>query len=170
MARARVLLWAQRQGQPPFEVSKIVAHPLQPLCATAPRCAGELAGEACFQQDAPLWVDPAEPPFGSCPYAFARRGDCLSHRNQLALEGALFAPGEVALTRRLLEALGYRVTEESVDPVRDKKILSAHSHLGPSKEIALLHSPAAGPIVLVRERSRPRQALPPLRLEGARTR
>jgi hypothetical protein len=148
LAQARLLLWAHDRVAGPFEVSKVVTHRLQPLCSTAPRCPDDLS---FFEPAGPAWIDPIQEAHPECPYAFARRGECLRHRNQLALEAALFAPGEVELTRRLLEALGFRVTTEAIDPVRENTVLAAHGEIGPSHDVRLLQSPVAGPIVLVRD-------------------
>lgn len=171
LAQARVLLWAQeRPTLPPFEVSKIVGHPLQPLCGSAPHCPEESFAKVVFRQASPGWVDPTEPSPATCPYDFALRGECLRHRNQLALETALFTPSEVALTRRLLEALGYAVTEDSVDSLQGGKILGAHGFIGPSHEVRLLQSPSAGPIVLVRHLADPQRSRQArgVRVRGAR--
>ena len=93
LAQARLLLWAKEPPNlAPFEVSKIVSQSLQPSCPTAPHCPEEELGRSLFSAPAPGWVDPAEPPLGGCPYSFGLRGECLHHRNQLALESALFAP------------------------------------------------------------------------------
>ena len=153
LAQARVLLWAfsrgnSSEGDQPFEVSKVVDGPLQARCASAPRCPDEpeesLSG---------LWIDPNERPHGSCAYDFQRRGQCLRHRNQIALELALFRPDEVPLTRRLLESLGFTVREEAIDPTQHPvRILKAHGSVTPaSHQVRLLRSPSAGGIVLVRE-------------------
>lgn len=169
LAQARVRLWAGRPGESPFEVTKVVGHPLQPLCAAAPRCPTP-EGERFSFRPAFSWIDPLEAPSVECPYRFELRGDCLTHRNQLALEAALFDPHELDLTRRLLEAVGFEVHEDPVDPVADNTILLAHGHLGPSYEVRLMHSPVAGPIVLVREHSQHQRSEPMLRLEGVHTR
>lgn len=151
LAGARVLLWARERNEEPFEVSKIVSYPVQPRCPSAPRCPGE-APETPFENRRPAWVDPTQPPAGRCPYAFEVRGECLQHRNQVALELALFRPGEVPLTRSLLEAVGYSVEEESIDPTQEpSRILRAHGHVGPNHQVRLFRSPSAGSIVLVRE-------------------
>lgn len=161
LARSRVLLWAwERASDVPFEVSKVVHQPLQPRCPTAPRCPDEVlespdgwpAGKAApAKPAASLWLDPAERPKGACAYRFDSRGECLGARNQLALEAALFLPTEVVLTRRLLEALGYRVDEESLDTTTpDPRILEAHGPIGPRHQVKLLRSPSAGQVVLVR--------------------
>jgi hypothetical protein len=168
LAQARVLLWArERSTLAPFEVSKIVGHPLQPLCGSSPHCPGETLETSVFDKP-PLagWVDPTQPPPGACPYDFGLRGECLQHRNQLALEAALFGPSEIKLTRRLLEALGYEVTEEGIDSHERGKILGAHGFLGPSHEVRLHQSPSAGPIVLVREMADPQHCPQPQRLEA----
>ncbi len=171
LSQARVLLWArERDPLSPFEVSKIVAQPLQPMCRSAPHCPGELQEATLFTKPALVgWVDPTQPPPSTCPYEFGLRGECLQHRNQLALEAALFSPSEVTLTRRLLEALGYEVTEEGVDSHERGKILGAHGFIGPSHEVRLLQSPSAGPIVLVREVADPQHGRQPqlLRVRGA---
>jgi hypothetical protein len=70
----------------------------------------------------------------------------------------------------LLEAVGFEVHEEPVDPVAETTILLAHGHLGPAYEVRLMHSPVAGPIVLVREHPQRQRSQPLLRLEGAQTR
>lgn len=147
LASSRVLLWAhERGGDGPYEVSKVVDRPLQPHCQSAPRCPG--SGEG---------IDPSAAPAARCPYVFDTRGECLRTRNQLALEAALFRPGEVLLTRRLLEALGFEVQEEAIDPAADegRRVLTAHGALGRKElHVRLLRSPAAGPIVLVRAQQR----------------
>lgn len=153
LAQARVLLWAyERGGQEPFEVSKVVDGPLQPRCESAPRCPDEPL-ELDDASDRGLWVDPDEAPHGTCAYAFVDRGACLRHRNQIALERALFNPNEVPLTRRLLESLGYTVREEAVDPARGApRILVAHGSVrASSHQVKLLKSPSAGSVVLVRQ-------------------
>ncbi|MBX3471496.1 MAG: hypothetical protein KF878_31975 [Planctomycetes bacterium] len=149
LAQSRTLLWAHERGSDvPFEVSKVVHQTLQPRCPTAPRCPGEAATSP---SKGGLWLDPHERPKGSCAYTFATRGECLRTRNQLALEAALFRPGELVLTRRLLEALSFRVTEESVDStVAEPRVLDAHGPIGPRHQVRLLRSPSAGQIVLVR--------------------
>ena len=169
LARARVRLWAGRRAEAPFEVTKVVGQPLQPLCSTAPRCPSPDDEHFSFRASF-SWIDPLEAPAHECPYRFESRGDCLSHRNQLALEAALFDPHELDLTRRLLEAVGFEVHEEPVDPVAETTILLAHGHLGPAYEVRLMHSPVAGPIVLVREHPQRQRSQPLLRLEGAQTR
>jgi len=149
LAQARVLLWAYDQGGgEPYEVSKVVDGPLQERCATAPRCPDEEPDD----DDQGLWVDPQEEPLGTCAYSFADRGGCLSHRNQLALERAMFLPTEVALTRRLLESLGFRVREEAIDPSREApRILIAHGNVqASSHQVRLIKSPSAGSVVMVR--------------------
>lgn len=151
LAQARVLLWAyERGGSEPFEVSKVVEGPLQDRCESAPRCPGESDPQADEQG---LWVDPQEEPAGACAYAFPHRGACLGHRNQIALERALFRPTEVPLTRRLLESLGYSVREEGVDSTRpNPRVLIAHGSVrATSHQVKLLKSPSAGSIVLVRQ-------------------
>ena len=151
LAHARVLLWAhERGGCEPFEVSKVVDGPLQERCESAPRCPGEADDE---EDEQGLWVDPLERPAGVCAYAFPHRGACLGHRNQIALERALFLPAEVQLTRRLLESLGYSVREESVDSTRaNPRVLLAHGSVrAASHQVKLLKSPSAGSIVLVRK-------------------
>jgi hypothetical protein len=148
LARSRVLLWARERGHDvPFEVSKVVGVPLQGRCATAPRCPGQ--AEEDEGEDG--WIDPDESAARDCPYAFSTRGDCLSHRNQRALEAALFRPGEVVLTRRLLEALGFEVESEPIEPLAGSRVLIAHGAIGPSCQVRLLRSPGAGQIVLVRD-------------------
>ncbi|MGE0708726.1 MAG: hypothetical protein AB7N76_21210 [Planctomycetota bacterium] len=150
LAQARVLLWAHdRATDKPYEVSKVVDGPLQERCPSAPRCPEE--PEDAFGSN--LWIDPHERPHGACAYAFRRRGQCLRHRNQVALEAALFRPQEVALTRRLLESLGFTVTEESIDVTGlPARILQAHGNVSAaSHQVRLLRSPSAGSIVLVRE-------------------
>lgn len=152
LTQSRVLLWARERGSDvPYEVSKVVQQPLQPRCPTAPRCPEEAAKTpASLKGKGSLWLDPQERPKGSCAYAFGTRGECLQARNQLALEAALFRPGEVVLTRRLLEALGFSVEEESVDATKDPRILDAHGPIGQQHQVRLLRSPSAGQIVLVR--------------------
>ncbi|MBL4844020.1 MAG: hypothetical protein JKY65_00720 [Planctomycetes bacterium] len=153
LAHARVLLWAHDQGGgEPFEVSKVVDGPLQARCETAPRCPGEDPDAESESGESGLWVDPQELPVGDCAYAFPHRGACLSHRNQLALERAMFLPTEVALTRRLLESLGYRVREESIDATHDApRILIAHGNVqARSHQVKLIKSPSAGSVVMVR--------------------
>lgn len=185
LAQSRVLLWASERGSDvPFEVSKVVNQPLQPKCPTAPRCPGEVmqaadGWPAGSKADAPpktggaLWLDPAERPRGSCAYHFEVRGDCLQTRNQLALEAALFRPSEVVLTKRLLEALGYRVDEETLDTTKsDPRILDAHGPIGARHQVKLMRSPSAGQVVLVRRlpsrvgSANPDQRTPP---SGTRT-
>lgn len=155
LTQSRTLLWAHEPGSrsdTPYEVSKVVQQPLQPRCPTAPRCPEEAAKTpTSMRTKGSLWLDPHERPQGTCPYAFATRGECLESRNQLALEAALFRPGEVLLTRRLLEALGFTVEEEAVDPTNDARILEAHGPIGPRHHVRLLRSPSAGQIVLVRK-------------------
>lgn len=160
LAQARVLLWAFSRGDSgsdspetdlwgePFEVSKVVEGPLQERCSSAPRCPDE--PEESLNG---LWIDPNERPHGSCAYDFQRRGQCLRHRNQVALESALFRPDEIPLTRRLLESLGFTVREEAIDPTQQPvRILKAHGSVTPaSHQVRLLRSPSAGGIVLVRE-------------------
>lgn len=152
LTQSRVLLWAHERGSDvPYEVSKVVQQPLQPRCPTAPRCPDEAASaSASLKSKGSLWLDPQERPRGSCAYTFGTRGECLQARNQLALEAALFKPGEVVLTRRLLEALGFTVEEEAVDTTRDPRILEAHGPIGQRHQVRLLRSPSAGQIVLVR--------------------
>ena len=148
LARARVLLWARQRGGASFEVSKVVNQPLQPLCPTSPRCPTE--ARATERRKA-FWVDPSQPPPADCAYEFTRRGDCLRHRNQVALEAALFRPGELQLTRKLLEALGFEVSEETIDPsTQTTRVLDAHRGAACKGKARVLHSPVAGPIVLVR--------------------
>lgn len=152
LTQSRTLLWARERGSDaPYEVSKVVQQPLQPRCPTAPRCPEEAAKAATpLKTKGSLWLDPQERPRGVCAYSFGTRGECLQTRNQLALEAALFRPGEVLLTRRLLEALGFAVEEEPVDTTRDPRILDAHGPIGPRHQVRLLRSPSAGQIVLVR--------------------
>lgn len=152
LTQSRILLWAHERGSDvPYEVSKVVQQPLQPRCPTAPRCPDEAASSpATLKGKGSLWLDPQERPRGSCAYTFGTRGECLQTRNQLALEAALFKPGEVLLTRRLLEALGFTVEEEAVDTTRDPRILEAHGPIGQRHQVRLLRSPSAGQIVLVR--------------------
>lgn len=171
LTQARVLLWARRpqverersapRSDSAFEVSKVVTRPLQPACSSAPRCPDE-EGRSPFARQRASWIDPSEPPHGSCPYAFAVRGECLRHRNQLALEAALFLPAEARRVRRLLEALGYQVEEEELEPSRaETRILKAHGCVGAHHEARLLQSPGVGSVVLVREL--PRAAGPRMR-------
>lgn len=153
LTRSRTLLWAHERGSDlPYEVSKVVQQPLQPRCPTAPRCPDEAADTSTKRAArGSLWLDPQERPVGTCAYAFATRGECLRTRNQLALEAALFRPGEVLLTRRLLEALGYTVEEEAVDTTSaDPRILDAHGPIGARHQVRLHRSPSAGQVVLVR--------------------
>lgn len=149
LSHSRVLLWAKEPAsEVPFEVSKVVSTPLQPACPTAPRCPGEAVAAPSRGS---LYLDPHEPPRGDCAYAFSTRGECLKTRNQLALEAALFRPGEVTLTRRLLEALGFQVTEEVVETTSpEPRILKAHGPIGSKSQVRGMRSPSAGPIVLVR--------------------
>lgn len=157
LSTSRVLLWAHERGVPnaaPFEVSKVVDGPLQARCPSAPRCPGERAKGS---------IDPDAPASPTCAYAFRQRGDCLRARNQLALEAALFRPGELLLTRRLLEALGFTIRAETVDVTEASgpRVLAAHGALGKSLQVRMFRSPSAGPIVLVRpEPSGARRALP----------
>lgn len=153
LAQSRTLLWAHERGSDtPYEVSKVVQQALQPRCPTAPRCPEEAARSPnAMRTKGSVWLDPSERPQGHCAYSFGTRGECLAARNQLALEAALFRPNEVLLTRRLLEALGYRVEEEPVDPTRDTRILEAHGPISARHQVRLLRSPSAGQIVLVRK-------------------
>lgn len=167
LSGARILLWAHDRSGEPFEVSKVVSHPVQPKCPSAPRCPEDVIADGLFAGSSnPTWVDPTERPAGHCPYAFEVRGECLQHRNQVALERALFRPSEIELTRRVLQAVGYDVVEESVDPTREPaRILKAHGHVGSQHQVRLLRSPSAGAIVLVRQvrtarRSRRLRVLP----------
>jgi len=155
LASSRSLLWA-RQGDAgnPFEVSRVVDGPLQAQCPTAPRCPAE---EEPFARRA-AWIDPHEAPPADCPYAFELRGDCLRHRNQVALEAALFRPGEVDPVRRLLEALGFDVGVEGVDPLSgETRILDAHGYIDHTHEVRLLRAPGGGQIVLVRDLEQPQR-------------
>jgi hypothetical protein len=156
LAQARVLLWAHSTGGEPFEVSKVVEGSLQPRCETAPYCPKVPSASPLSESEEGtnnLWIDPNERPPAGCAYAFQRRGLCLRHRNQVALESALFRPEEVSLTRRLLESLGFSVREEPVDPTcHPARILQAHGSVSvASHQVRLLRSPSAGSIVLVRE-------------------
>lgn len=153
LTQSRTLLWAHERGSDvPYEVSKVVQQPLQPRCPTAPRCPEEAASApTSLKSKGALYLDPNERPRGTCAYTFRTRGECLQSRNQLALEAALFRPGEVLLTRRLLEALGFTVEEEAVDPTTDPRILDAHGPIGTRHQVRLLRSPSAGQIVLVRK-------------------
>lgn len=154
LAQSRVVLWAQdRNGPPgetPFEVSKVVDAPLQPRCPTAPSCPQET--EAPFSGNQ-AWINPRESPPGICPYAFTTREGCLEHRNQRALEIALFRQGEADAVRKLLEALGYVVRVEPLDPVGGGAghILRSHGYISPNHEVRLLNGPRGGQIVLVRD-------------------
>lgn len=169
LATSRVLLWAHERGVPnaaPFEVSKVVDGPLQARCPSAPRCPGESTGKpgkASGSERPRSSIDPDAPASASCAYAFALRGDCLRARNQLALEAALFRPGELLLTQRLLEALGFTIRAETVDVTEatGSRVLAAHGALGKALQVRMFRSPSAGPIVLVRaEPSGARRALP----------
>lgn len=154
LADARVLLWARERrarGGEPFEVSKVVSGPIQGLCPTAPRCPAELASVGPFGR-VPSWIDPHEPPRGACAYGFGSRGECLRHRNQSALESALFSPDEARRAVRLLEAMGFSVEEEAIDPGHARgRILLAHGGIGPAHQVRLLSAPGLGSLVLVRE-------------------
>ncbi len=151
LADARVLLWAQDREGEPFEVSRMVTAALQPLCPTAPRCPREVEEAGPFGRP-PAWIDPHEEPIGPCAYRFHTRGECLRHRNQAALEAALLGPDEAGRARRLLEAMGYRVREEALDPARLRsRILLAHGAVGPTHQVRLLNAPGLGSLVLVRE-------------------
>jgi hypothetical protein len=165
LATSRVLLWAHEGGLPnaaPFEVSKVVDGPLQARCPSAPRCPGE--GGSRVKGERPKGsIDPDAPASPTCAYTFELRGDCLRARNQLALEAALFRPGELLLTRRLLEALGFTIRAETVDVTEPTgpRVLAAHGALGKALQVRMFRSPSAGPIVLVRpEPSGARRALP----------
>lgn len=119
-----------------------------------PRCPAELEGLGPFERPAP-WIDPGAQPRGSCPYSFAVRGDCLRHRNERALEAALLQPAQATRVSRLLEALGYVVEAEPVDPGRRRpRILKAHS-AGPSgrRDVRVVSAPGVGALVLVRDRA-----------------
>lgn len=152
LAQSRTLLWAYERGSDlPYEVSKVVQQPLQARCPTAPRCPGEALKSPTGGRSKGLWLEPDQPPSGSCAYQFDTRGDCLRTRNQLALEAALFRPQEVVLTRRLLLALGFSVEAEPVETATSEpRILEAHGPIGPRHQVRLLRSPSAGQIVLVR--------------------
>jgi hypothetical protein len=149
LSHSRVLLWAKEPGSDvPFEVSKVVQGPLQSACPTAPRCPGEAVAAPTHGS---LYLDPSAAPRGDCAYAFSTRGECLKTRNQLALEAALFRPGEVTLTRRLLEALGFQVSEEMVETTTlEPRILNAHGAIGSKSQVRSMRTPTAGQIVLVR--------------------
>lgn len=154
LADARVLLWARERrarGGEPFEVSKVVSGPLQGLCPTAPRCPAELTSAGPFARVS-SWIDPHEPPHGACAYGFGNRGECLRHRNRSALESALLSPDEARRAVRLLEAMGFSVEEESIDPGQARaRILLAHGGIGPAHQVRLLSAPGLGSRVLVRE-------------------
>ena len=102
------------------------------------------------------------------------RGDVAAAEQRLRAHMGLAPEAPVTLVPSLALTPGSAAAEgtpaEPVDPVCETKILSAHSHIGPRNEILLLHSPGAGPIVLVRESSRLRQPRPPVMLEGVQTR
>lgn len=126
----------------------MIEQSLQARCESAPRCPDQrqhgLTLEAEVSSD--------------CPYAFGDRGECIRHRNQRALEEALFLPAAAASVARLLESLGYDVRSETVDPVYDVRVLRAHSPIEPDQEVRVLPDPSScGRIVLVG--SRPELAL-----------
>lgn len=141
LARSRVVLWAQRPGSDePFEVTRVIEQPLQSRCESAPRCPDQEHHGLSFDS----MVSSA------CPYAFLDRGECIRHRNQRALEEALFLPAAAASVVRLLESLGYEVRREVVDPVHDVRVLRAHSPIEPDQEVRVLPDPSScGRIVLV---------------------
>ncbi len=152
LAGCRALLWARERGSgASYEVSKGVDRPLQARCASAPRCPGDAERD-------PAWVDPAEEAPAGCPYAFHDRGECLEHRNRQALEAALFTPSEARRTRGLLEALGYEVEEEAVEPALDDRILAAHRAPTPGRQVRVLGGPGGAALVLVRSGRRSRSA------------
>ena len=141
LARSRVVLWALHPGSDePFEVTRVIEQSLQPRCESAPRCPDQPHHGLTLESE----VSPA------CPYAFLERGECIRHRNQRALEEALFLPAAAASVARLLESLGYQVRRETVDPVHDVRVLRAHSPIEPDQEVRVLPDPSScGRIVLV---------------------
>ena len=179
LARSRMLLWARERGgnEAAFEVSRAVEGPLLERCATAPRCpepgtrgeaatpaaASASAGRAGTASPAPPPLDPAAPAASDCPYAFERVGDCVLHRNRRALEAGLFRPMEAQLARRLLEAIGYEVESEGVDPLHEDagRILRAHRPLSRRSEVRVLSAPYGGRSVLVRDGEREGGVSPP---------
>lgn len=144
LARSRVLIWARERGAngAAFEASRAVEGPLLPRCASAPRCPGSKGP-----------IDPDAIPPSSCPYAFSRVGECVEHRNRRALEAGLFRPEEARLARRLLEAVGYEVEVEAVDPLAGDagRILRAHRPLSQKSDVRVFQAPYGGRIVLVRD-------------------
>lgn len=149
LAQSRVVLWATEagSGHPPFEVSRAVEGPLLERCPSAPRCP-DGRPEKALERHAPA--------AGECPYAFTQVGECVEHRNRRALEAALFRPHEAQLARRLLEAVGYRVEVEAVDPLEADagRILRAHRPLSRRSEVRVLSAPFGGRLVLVRDGER----------------
>lgn len=152
LAEARVLLWARERNGDTFEVSRVVTSPVQELCPTAPRCPHEVEGLGLFEAPSP-WIDPGQRPSPLCPYSFALRGECLRHRNQMALELALLRPDEAARVQRLLEALGYGVQSEAVDPSCGRpRVLRAHAAGPATRDVRVVSAPGLGALVLVRDR------------------
>lgn len=144
LARSRVLIWARERGAngAAYEASRAVEGPLLSRCPSAPRCPGAKG---------PIDPDAAAP--RTCPYSFPRVGECVEHRNRKALEAGLFLPEEARLARRLLEAVGYEVELESVDPLLDDagRILKAHRPLSQKSDVRVFQAPYGGRIVLVRD-------------------
>ena len=149
LAQSRVVLWATERGSsnPPFEVSRAVEGPLLERCQTAPRCP-DGRQEKALDRDAPAACN--------CPYEFQQVGECVEHRNRRALEAALFRPHESQLAKRLLEAVGYKVESEPVDPLQADagRILRAHRPLSRRSEVRVLTAPFGGRLVLVRDGER----------------
>ncbi|MCA8924533.1 MAG: hypothetical protein KDD82_22165 [Planctomycetes bacterium] len=149
LARSRVVLWAHQPGSDEaLEVTRVIERPLQTRCTSAPRCPDQ--DSHAFTLDATVSSE--------CPYAFGERGECVRHRNQRALEEALFLPGAAHRVARLLASLGYEVGTETVDTVHDARVLRAHSPIEPDQEVRVLPDPTTGGrIVLVG--ARPQLAL-----------
>ncbi|MBI4614460.1 MAG: hypothetical protein HY720_12685 [Planctomycetes bacterium] len=143
---AYYLIWATPPGEStPFEVSKEVAGPLQPLCASSPFCPDEriprLRGRSQGDPGRPNRTRIASvleyernPRFqgpSTCPYRFRTKEECYRDINVKAMTQALFSQEEIATVSNFLRALGYQVEAEKIpeSQIDGTRILKMHGQI-----------------------------------------
>ncbi len=141
LERSYYLLWATPAGeQVPFEVSKEVTRPLQPLCETSPYCPDEriprIQGESVESAKSPPKIasvvqyvpNPNFDGVKDCPYDFRNKEDCYRDINISAFKQALFTEHERTQITNYLTALGYSIGAERIgaSDIDGARILKAH--------------------------------------------
>lgn len=141
LERSWYLLWATPPGEKvPFEVSKEVTRPLQPLCKTSPYCPDEripqVRGESVTSTAGLPKISSVvhyipNPNFAGvtfCPYDFKTKEECYRDINVKAFQQALFTEEERLPVTNYLKALGYEVTDERIgeSEIDGTRILKAH--------------------------------------------